>query len=75
IGEFGSQAKDKTLEEERRQFEFLLNLIVTNQVPLPTLWNFDFEHVDQPPFSPLRSPQQRPQGHPAKRKFLAANTK
>ena len=25
----------------------------------------------QPPFYPLRSPQQRPQGHPAKSKFLA----
>ncbi len=47
IGEFGPQAKDKTLEEERRQFELLLNLMVTNQVPLSALWNYDFEHVDQ----------------------------
>jgi hypothetical protein len=47
IGEYGPQVKDKTLEEERRQFEFLLDLMVTNEVPLSALWNFDFKHVDQ----------------------------
>lgn len=47
VGEFGPSGKEKTLEEERRQFEFLLNLIVENDVPLSALWNFDHEHVDQ----------------------------
>lgn len=47
IGEFGPQAKSKTIEEERRQFEFLLNLMVETEVPLFALWNFDLEHVDQ----------------------------
>ena len=47
VGEFGPGTKDKTLEEERRQFEFLLNLMVTNEVPMSALWNFDFKHVDQ----------------------------
>jgi hypothetical protein len=47
IGEFGPQAKDKTIDEERRQFEFLLDLMVKNEVPLSALWNFDFEHIDQ----------------------------
>ena len=47
VGEFGPQPRDKTLKEERRQFEFLLDLMVTNKVPMSALWNFDFEHVDQ----------------------------
>lgn len=47
VGEFGPQAKDKTLDEERHQFEFLLDLMVKNEVPLSALWNFDFEHIDQ----------------------------
>jgi len=47
IGEFGPQPRDKTLDEERRQFEFMLDLLVKNEVPLSALWNFDFEHVDQ----------------------------
>ena len=47
VGEFGPGTKDKTLEEERRQFEFLLDLMVKNEVPMSALWNFDFEHVDQ----------------------------
>ena len=51
VGEYGPQPKDKTLEEERRQFEFLLDLMVKNEVPLSALWNFDFEHVDQTLFN------------------------
>ena len=51
VGEFGPAPKDKTLEEERRQFEFLLDLMVENEVPLSALWNFDFEHVDQGHFN------------------------
>jgi len=51
IGEFGPQPKDKTLEEERRQFELLLDLMVKNEVPLSALWNFDFKHVDQARFN------------------------
>jgi len=47
IGEFGPSGKEKPRDEERRQFEGLLELMVTNQVPLSALWNFDFEHVDQ----------------------------
>lgn len=47
IGEFGPAPKERPLEEERRQFEYVLALLVTNQVPLSALWNFDFEHVDQ----------------------------
>jgi hypothetical protein len=47
IGEFGPSGKEKTIDEERRQFEFLLDLMVENKVPLSALWNFDFEHVDQ----------------------------
>jgi hypothetical protein len=47
VGEYGPGTKDKTLDEERRQFEFLLDLMVKNEVPLSALWNFDFEHVDQ----------------------------
>ncbi len=51
VGEFGPAPKDKTLEEERRQFELLLDLMVKNEVPLSALWNFDFEHVDQKHFN------------------------
>ena len=51
VGEYGPQPKNKTLEEERRQFEFLLDLMVKNEVPLSALWNFDFEHVDQTLFN------------------------
>jgi len=47
VGEFGPAPKEKTLEEERRQFEILLDLMVTHEVPLSTLWNFDFEHENQ----------------------------
>jgi hypothetical protein len=47
IGEFGAAAKEKTEEEERRQFELMLGLLVTNQVQLSALWNFDFEDPDQ----------------------------
>lgn len=51
IGEFGPAPKDKTREEERRQFELLLNLMVENEVPLSALWNFDFEHINQVHFN------------------------
>ena len=51
IGEFGPSGKEKTQEEERRQFEFLLNLLIENKVPLFALWNFDLEHVDQKPWN------------------------
>ena len=51
VGEFGPAPKDKTLEEERRQFELLLDLMVKNEVPLSALWNFDFEHIDQGHFN------------------------
>jgi hypothetical protein len=47
VGEFGPDGKEKTNEEERRQFEFLLGLLMTNQVQLSALWNFDFEHQNQ----------------------------
>ena len=47
VGEFGPDGKEKTNEEEKRQFEFLLGLLVTNQVQLSALWNFDFEHQNQ----------------------------
>ena len=47
IGEFGPSVKAKTPEEERRQFEFLLNLMVADGVGLSALWNFDFHQVDQ----------------------------
>jgi len=47
VGEFGPDGKEKTNEEERRQFEFLLGLLMTNQVQLSALWNFDFEHRNQ----------------------------
>jgi len=47
IGEFGQNGKEKTWDEERRQFEFILNLMLENDVPLSALWNFDFEHGDQ----------------------------
>ncbi|QHI68844.1 cellulase family glycosylhydrolase [Tichowtungia aerotolerans] len=51
IGEFGPSGKKKTPDQERRQFEFILNLFVENKVPLSALWNFDFEHVDQTPWN------------------------
>jgi hypothetical protein len=47
VGEFGPDGKEKTNEEERRQFEFLLELMVTNQVQMSAVWNFDFEHPNQ----------------------------
>jgi hypothetical protein len=47
VGEFGPDGKEKTNEEEQRQFEYVLNLLVTNQVQLAALWNFDFEHQNQ----------------------------
>jgi len=47
IGEFGPSGKEKSRDEERRQFEFLLNLMMENNVPLSALWNFDFEHENQ----------------------------
>ena len=47
VGEFGLKNRDNTVEEEREQFEAVLDLMVTNKVPLAALWNFDFEHVDQ----------------------------
>ncbi|MEN8254897.1 MAG: cellulase family glycosylhydrolase [Verrucomicrobiota bacterium] len=55
IGEFGPAPKEKTREEERRQFEFLLNLIVENEVPVSALWNFDFEHINQVHFNIVES--------------------
>ncbi len=51
IGEFGPAPKKKTLKKERRQFEFLLDLMVKNEVPLSALWNFDFEHINQVHFN------------------------
>jgi len=39
--------KEKTIEEERRQFGFLPELMMTQEVPLSALWNFDFEHPAQ----------------------------
>ena len=47
VGEFGPSSKEKTIDEERRQFEVLLDLLVKHEVPLSALWNFDYEHVDQ----------------------------
>lgn len=47
IGEFGPDGKEKTNEEEQKQFEFLPELMVTNQVQMSALWNFDFEHPNQ----------------------------
>jgi hypothetical protein len=51
IGEFGPNGKDKTLEEERRQFEEFLGLMLENEVPLSALWNYDLEHIDQTPWN------------------------
>ena len=47
IGEFGVDGTDKTIEEERKQFEFLINLMLEHEVHLSALWNFDFGHEDQ----------------------------
>lgn len=47
VGEFGPQGKDKSRAEEDRQFQLMLDLMVSYKVPLSALWNFDFEHVDQ----------------------------
>ena len=47
IGEFGPAPKEKALEEEQRQFELVLDLLVTHEVPLSALWNFDFENPGQ----------------------------
>ncbi|MGE4489924.1 MAG: cellulase family glycosylhydrolase [Kiritimatiellales bacterium] len=47
IGEFGPVNRARSPAEERQQFETMLGLIESNQVPLSALWNFDFEHKDQ----------------------------
>ena len=47
IGEFGPDGTEKSQKEEQRQFEFMLGLMVTNQVQLSALWNFDFEDPAQ----------------------------
>ena len=51
IGEFGPNGYDKTTKVEREQFEFLLDLIKKQNVPLSALWNFEFEHGDQVPWN------------------------
>ena len=47
LGEFGPPRRDKTEDQERRQFESLLSFVIQNRVHLSALWNFDFEHPDQ----------------------------
>ncbi|WDE97686.1 cellulase family glycosylhydrolase [Lentisphaera profundi] len=47
IGEFGQNGTPKSLQEEKRQFDYLLNLIIKEDVPLSALWNFDYKHEDQ----------------------------
>jgi endo-1,4-beta-mannosidase len=47
VGEFGPANGDNTVEQEKQQFEAVLDMMVTTKVPLSALWNFDFQHVDQ----------------------------
>jgi hypothetical protein len=47
IGEFGPSNKKKPADQERREFENVLSLILENEVPMAALWNYDFVHEDQ----------------------------
>jgi hypothetical protein len=47
IGEFGPSNRQRPVEQEREEFEEVLEAIIENDVPLAALWNFDFVHEDQ----------------------------